>query len=249
MNTTSHPDRALTPELEAALANALAEPAVRVRRITAGGQSVWLKRDEKLGPIWRLRKGDAKTAFEADREALHLLGAKGMAVPPILTEGADHFVTPHMGRSLSVILRRQLREPAKRLEIFTAAGAALAKLHDAGYRHGRPSIRDMLWNGRAVTLIDFERFRTERCGPRDLAEDAMVFVHSLLAYGRGESPEMRAAIVAYRAAAPAKVWDTAKARARRLAVHAALLRPLARLSPRSRDLGALPMTVDYLRRA
>lgn len=240
---------ALTPELEAALAKALTEPPVRVRRVSAGKRAVWLKRDEKLGLIWRLRKGDAKAALEADREALRLLGAMGMPVPQILAEGADYFVTPHMGRPLSVIFTRQLLEPAKRLEVFASAGAALAKLHCAGFRHGRPSIRDMLWNGKSVTLIDFERFRKDRDGPDDLAEDTMVFVHSLLAYGRGESREMEAAIASYRRDAPAVVWESAKARARRLAIPAALLRPLARLRPRSRDFGALPQTVDYLRRA
>lgn len=239
----------LTPPLIRALEQALDGPSQRVRRIEAGGQMVWLKQGETLSLRWRLQKGDTRRAFANDLDALHRLGAAGLPVAPILAEGLDFFVTPDRGRALSYLLQRPAEVMAEaRQQMFAEAGRALAALHRAGFAHGRPSIRDMLWDGQQITLIDFERFSPRHNRVQDFATDLMILAHSILSYGRGPVPELEMALAAYRAADPGDVWATAQARARKLGWLGVLTRAVARLRPRSRDLNAVPLTLDRFAR-
>jgi tRNA A-37 threonylcarbamoyl transferase component Bud32 len=238
--------RPLSPAEHVAIAKALSEPATRLRRIESDGRVLWLKRSERLSWFWRLRKGGGAAALGADLHALRSLGAEGLPVPPVLDAGPDHFVTPDRGVPLHHLILSRGESEAARIAAFAAGGRALARLHGAGFRHGRPSIRDMLWDQKRVTLIDVERYREARNTPKGCAEDVLIAVHSTIAYGRGQGPELDAMVRAYRQGAPGPVWRLARQRARRLAPAAQLVGALAMLRPGSHELRAVPQSIGYL---
>lgn len=239
---------ALPGPLAAAVAAALAGPHRRVQAVRAGRTTVWLKRAERLSLRWRLQKGDSRRAFEADRAGLHALHRAGLPVPAVLAEGADFLVLADGGPTLSLLLADPAVPAPARRAAFAGGGRTLAALHRAGLCHGRPSIRDICWDGAQARLIDLERFRPQRGGARAQAGDLVVFLYSILSYARAEGPELDAAAAAYRAEAPADVWPAAQARIRRLRWLAPLARGLLRLRPASRELNAVPLVIDYLTR-
>ena len=120
------------------------------------GRRFWVKRAEDLSLRFRLLKGDARQSFEAERTALNFLAERGLPVVEIALDGSDYMVTPHVGRTL----RDLLLAPATGLEdvaaAFSEAGYALASLHNAGFAHGRPALRDICWDGEEVRFIDLE---------------------------------------------------------------------------------------------
>ncbi|MFN3937805.1 MAG: lipopolysaccharide kinase InaA family protein [Gemmobacter sp.] len=244
-STTTGP--ALSAAMRRALDAALETPPQRVRPVRAGGRMIWLKQAERLSLRWRIQKGDSVRAFEADRRALHILAAAGLPVAPIVAEGADYFATRDVGEPMSAMLRDETRAGADRIAAFAAAGAALAQLHSAGFAHGRPSIRDICWDGRQATLIDFERFSTRRNGHRRMATDALILFHSICTYGGGQVPELGAAAMAWKHGVPPDVVRRLRRQARILSVLMPMVRLGLALRPRSRELRAVPATLDFLR--
>jgi hypothetical protein len=231
--------------VEAAVATALAGPYARVMPLALpDGRRVWLKRAERLTGRMRLQKGSGMKGFAREWAGLHLLGRLGHAVAPVLAEGPDWFVTPDLGPTLRHLMWHPSGDGTP---IFAAAGTALARLHLASYRHGRPAIRDICWDGQSVHFIDLERFSDVKSDPRGLAIDLMIFVHSLLADGlnapAGTAQTLQnAAFAAYRAQAPG-IWAQA-------GVTAGWLRwlPLvARLKPHSREWQSMAPTLALFR--
>ncbi len=231
-----------------AIDQALVEPPLRIRWIGTPHGNFWLKRAEALSFYWRLRKGNSLAAFEADLRAMHLLGRAGMPVPPILAEGPDYFVTPDRGQSLAYLLHNGVFPEPDRITALIRAGEALAGLHLAGFCHGRPSVRDLLWDGAKITLIDFERFRTGRNRPVHMAMDLLILTQSVFVYSTTALPEAEALVEAYARAAPKQM---AKTRARlamiRWPVRLAAALPFRR--GLGKDLRAMTAALDLLARA
>lgn len=232
--------------LQAAIDAALAGPYQRVVGLDVqDGRKVWLKRAEQLSGRMRLQKGNGANGFAREQDGLQVLGRIGLPVPPVLAMGDGWFVTPDMGPTLRHLLWTDA-DTTKLIPIFAKAGTALAQLHLHSYRHGRPAIRDLCWDGKAVHFIDLERFSNVKSDPRGLALDLMIFVHSLMGDGLDAphtAPVLQgAAIAAYRALAPG-IW----AQARVTAGWLGWLPPLARLVNGSRDWQALAPTLARFR--
>lgn len=242
-----HADPDLPAALQQALAAALQAPPQRVQRVAAGGRAVWLKQAEQLSLRWRLQKGDTRRAFEADRDGLHTLEALGLPVAPVVAEGPDFFATEEVGTQIAHLLRNAEFAGPDRIAAAGAAGAALAALHRAGVAHGRPSIRDICWDGQAARFIDLERFRKGRASQGAMAMDVLILLHSMFAITRAPTPEIEAAFAGWLGGAPAGVWPVVQARAARFGWLGTLVRQMLRLRPRSRELGAVPLTLDFVR--
>jgi tRNA A-37 threonylcarbamoyl transferase component Bud32 len=232
------------PTVADAIAQALAEAPSRVRVLETEAGRLWLKRVEHLSLRWRLQKGSGRRSFEKDREGLHVLGDAGLPVAPILAEGPDFFVTPDLGVTLRAMMRDGA-EPEERAAAFAGAGRALAALHSKGYSHGRPAVRDLCWNGSEVRFIDMEKFSASHRSARYLAQDMLVFVHSVLAAG-GQAADLDPAISAYRADAGEDRWGRVVALARRWRWLAAPARALGWLRPGSRELAAVSAALLYV---
>lgn len=233
----------------AVVRQALEQTPQRVTPIDlSAGRRVWLKRVEQATGLMRLQKGDGLRAFVAERDALHLLHGAGVAVPEILTEGPDYFVLPDVGPNLAQIILDQTVAATDRLAAFRAAGAALAGLHRAEFAHGRPALRDMCWKDGQLRMIDLERFRNRKRGAALRGLDVVIFTHSWFArqIGTQVGPELEAALVAYRAAAPRGLWAAVGRWSRWLAPVASVANLLGRWRPLSRDWAAIAPTLAYL---
>lgn len=237
---------AVTPEskiLAPMVADALSRSDDRVQALQLpDGRRFWLKRIERLSGRMRLQKGDPAQAFEAEREGLEYLAAKGMPVPEVVLWGDDYFVLPDAGPTLVDVAARADGKAA-----FEAAGKALGLLHWAGLVHGRPAVRDICWDGEIARFIDLERFKPARRSGFWQAMDVLIFSHSVDVQWGDDPALVEAALRAYDANSP----DGAMARARRLAKGLFWLSTLAwlilQLKPKSRDIRAYSLTLTRLR--
>jgi tRNA A-37 threonylcarbamoyl transferase component Bud32 len=224
----------------------LAEAPSRVRSLTLpDGQRFWLKRIEALPLRMRLQKGDARAAFEAERTGLRVLGEVGLPVAPIALDGPDYMVLPDVGQTLNLVLRTASIE--ERSAAFRAAGLSLARLHGAGFVHGRPAIRDICWDGREARFIDLERFSVARRGPLYQAMDVVIFVQTVMTLTAGPVPELDAALAAYAGTAPPEVMPVVARVVRWLGWLGPVARAVLWMRPGSREFAAVSMTLARLR--
>lgn len=222
--------------------------AARISKIELDGRTYWVKRREKLGLRMRLQKGDAAAAFDRERAAYRQLERAGLPVPPIVAEDGDLFVVPDCGSNLARILRRQSGSLQERMAIFDKAARALAAFHGAGFSHGRPSLKDILWDGQTIRFIDFERFALDRKTTAHFAEDALIMVFNALSVSVRQCPEIDQIAESYLDAGDAEVWRLTKTRARRLRWMNWLSKPIQWRGPgKANEFKAIPLTLDYFR--
>lgn len=213
----------------------------RVQSFEMAGKRYWVKRAERLTLRMRLQKGNPRRAFVTERTALHELRARGAAVPPILAEGPDFFVLPDCGPTLTHLLRTNT-DLGERLRAFDAAARTLAAFHAKALSHGRPSIKDICWNGETVTFLDVERYAARRNNTPGHVQDLLIMVFSAFAETGGPSPETDRLIAAYRETDPGGIWAGAQALCRKLRWIGPLTWPVRRLR-NAPEFHAIPPTL------
>ena len=224
---------------------ALAQNPVRVQRVDHEGQVIWVKRPETLGLLLRLQKGNPTTAFEAERRALHEWSERGAPAPNILAEGPDFIALADTGRPLDQLLTDPTLLSADRAPIFDAAARALAQLHANHISHGRPSLKDICWNGHAITFLDLERYDAKRNTPKGHAMDVVMFVFNGLVVGCGMTPELDTAIKTYRAHDPGGIWDLARHWCHRMRWVDWVTKPIQMRRPgKAKEFKAIPVTLS-----
>jgi tRNA A-37 threonylcarbamoyl transferase component Bud32 len=224
----------------------LAEAPARIRSLTLpDGRRYWVKQIETLPLRMRLQKGNARTAFEAERTGLQVLAREGLPVAPIALDGPGYMVLSDVGRALNMVLREAPAD--ERVRAFQAAGLSLARLHGKGFVHGRPAIRDICWDGSEARFIDLERFSVARHGRLYQALDVVMFVQTVMTATCEWVPELDAALDVYVTAAPGDVMPMVA----RVVWWLGWLGPLARavlwLKPNAREFRAVPLTLARLR--
>lgn len=192
---------------------AVAEPPPRVQRVDRG----WIKRAEPAAknpwrPVvrvattlvpWPLLRSTATTgdgdSVLAEARRLRAWKDAGLPVPELLEVAPGHILTADAGQPLRSWLRAQT-DPVRRLEAGVLAARSLAQLHRLGYCHGRPFLKDIVYDGRRVAFIDLEE-TPEQVMPLVTAQvrDLMLFVMSCTAsLGESHPPEdLRAIADAY----------------------------------------------------
>ena len=193
--------------------------AGRVERTVVSGQAGWVKRVERVGLRLRLQKGDPRRLFEAERRAYLSLQDAQLPFPKVLAEGRDHFVLADAGPTLRSLLRAAGPEAPEVRTALIAAATALARLHGAGYSHGRPNLCDICWRDGQITFIDLENYNPRYNTPGGHVWDLLIFLFDLCA----ETGQLDAAVLAardaYREADTQGIWRMAVRRMR-------LMRPL-----------------------
>ena len=210
------------------------------------GQRIWLKRVETLSLRLRLLKGDAHKGLDRDRTGLQILGDAGLPVAPILHQGPGYIVTQDVGRPLDALLRDGSTDRSELEAAFAAAGTALAELHQRGFCHGRPALRDLCWDGSKIRLIDLECFSPRRTGAWFYSRDLLILLHNLLSIDRDAGDLADVMTRAYRGRGPERVFSCLRCRAMALVWLIPLIAPLRRLKPTSRELNAVPAALRYI---
>jgi tRNA A-37 threonylcarbamoyl transferase component Bud32 len=176
----------------------------RVQRVERG----WIKRAEpttknpwqptarfmtRLLP-WPLLRSTATTGDRqsviAEAERLRAWKSAGLPVPELLEATPDHILTADAGQPLRGWLRTEI-SPARRLAATQLAARSLGQLHASGYCHGRPFLKDIVYDERQVAFIDLEE-SPEKVMPLVTAQvrDLMLFMMSCTALlGDSHPPE------------------------------------------------------------
>lgn len=228
-----------------ALTDYAAQTTARISPAEVAGRVYWVKKPERLSGVRRLQKGDGQRAFEAERAAYHHLSKLGLPVPGIAAEGPDFFALPDCGLPTSRLLQEEMGSEADRLVAFEAVARGLWAFHGKGVSHGRPSLKDILWDGRRVFFIDFERFCQQRNNPRGHAEDLAMLVFNALAVAQKHRPEIDAMIATYRQLAPDTIWTEAQTRVRRWRWLNWATKPIQMRGPgKAKEFKAIPLTLQ-----
>jgi len=202
----------------------------RIRRIELDGTTYWVKHPEKLSMRWRIQKGDPALALERERNAYHALAGRDLPVAECVDEGPDYLVVRDAGTPLSLVLGG-VAPPEEQDRALRAGAVALHRLHGAEVAHGRPSLRDMMWDGERIAFIDFERFGATPRLRKAKAMDLLLFAFSCFDVAGGTRPEIDHALNDYRALDREGVWGDAVRLLRRYR----WLDPLVSYLPKLRD--------------
>ena len=192
-------------------------PGERVFSFLFGGRRIWVKRAEHVYHEAWLRfarlvlglgilqpgadpNGVRAVRFEAGR--LQRLARCGMPVPEVFAKGTDWVALFDCGKPLSNVVRDA--PEMEREAALAQAAEGLAALHAHGLHHGRPALKDMMWDGERTWLLDFEDgviiglLREKR-----LARDVLLFLQSIMKEAGKDGPALaRLAFDSYRRKAP-----------------------------------------------
>jgi heptose I phosphotransferase len=157
----------------------------RVSRVSVGGQTMYLKREERVTWATRWRNWWAGSGMRSTshREARLLARLERAALPgpDWVAHGVDGagraflLIAAAPGVALPDYL--QDASPAERRRVACALGTMLRHLHDAGFRHQDLYAKHVLVGEARFTLLDWQRGGKHACEPmRDL-----VTLHATLA--------------------------------------------------------------------
>lgn len=188
-------------------------PPRRLTRIEYQGEVYFAKMPEQHVSLrWRLQKGDPKVAFAREVSLLHEFAIRGAAVPRIVAQDAQCIILADHGMPL----QRHIYQGQADADLMQRTGKAMAKLHALGLAHGRPSLRDICWNGTELTFLDLEAGATVQASPYEQARDLFLLLHSVFLTDGASSSLAAPVLDAYRAQGDAVVWQATQARARGL---------------------------------
>lgn len=218
----------------------------RVESIHFGENTYWVKRPEKLSLIWRIRKGDPLKALAREVDGYRALNERGLAAPELVASDAHYFITRNGGTSLVALLHHPETSDEERVRALCAAATALQQLHAAGMAHGRPNLKDILWDGSKICFIDFELFGVIRNIRTAQVSDLLIFALSCFATARMEMADIDRALLCYKSSDQQGIWKAAMRWVYRGQVLDWLMAPLLRGKKRIRDLRALSALIQNM---
>ncbi len=245
MVTRRESDPKLMPPASLDSLRALAEAGgARIQRVDVAGHVYWIKRPEHLSLRMRLQKGDPKAAFEAEVAAHTAYADQGLPVAKVVAATDSYLITHDGGTSLKKLLRDG--DEAFPMAL-TGAAQALAALHSAGVNHGRPSLKDICWDGTRIAFLDLERAGREANAAHAQSTDLMILIFSTAVETGGDISAMQTARDAYLSVGAATVWKDAQSRARRYAPLGWLAWPVAKVLKGNREYAAVAPFFRFMR--
>ncbi|MBZ4021120.1 hypothetical protein CKO11_01410 [Rhodobacter sp. TJ_12] len=213
---------------------------VRIEKAAVNGVPGWRKWVEDSSLRQRLQKGNPRRLFEAERENYHQVARAGLPFARLIDEGRSYFVVADAGVTVRALARAGAAQSAEFRVALEAAARTLARLHKAGFSHGRPNLCDICWADNKITFIDLENFGPKHNSADGHARDVLIFFFDILAERGGVDDVVLAAAKAYRAEDYSGTWARAQARLRRLRPFAPALLWLTRPVAHKRDFRGIP---------
>ncbi|EMR12239.1 30S ribosomal protein S15 [Methylophaga lonarensis MPL] len=216
-----------TAELEQIILQAkLSEPQERTLKLSFQEQVVWLKQAEQprnlrwqqLGRVMAKLTGNkmfvsalglgGEQALEKEAARLRMLAEAGISVPIVLKQTRQWILLSNVGPAVHKWLRRPDSPAALKRTIVLKTAEAMAQLHQLGFWHGRPALRDMAYDGAQISFLDFEEDPAALMTPEQcMARDAFLFVHNLYRNLAISEPQLLDEVIAqYRSQCPQNVW-------------------------------------------
>lgn len=179
----------------------------RICRFDYEGRTYWVKQPEKLSGIWLLLKPNPKQAFRRELAILQKWAEKGAPVPHIVMYGEDFFVLEDAGVSISQWVDRKDCSEQQKSTILRDAAQALIHLHQQGLVHGRPAVRDIIWNQGKIVFLDFES-RSQSQNPQwQIVRDMLFFFNSLCREEDISNEQVEKAAEFYQAECNPQYWQ------------------------------------------
>ena len=127
--------------------------------------------------------------------------------PEIVYLDADCMVTRAAGENINHWMKESISEEEK-VGILFQVGQALGELHQAGMTHGRPALRDFLYEDGRVTLLDWENQPRAENKDKCMALDYLLLLLSLFRepYARKDYVEALEKGYADKAGAETREW-------------------------------------------
>lgn len=239
-------------------------PGSRTFSFVEGGEKYWVKRPEEgeangwhqvMYILSRVLNNNffrptvvtdptASLAYEAGR--LRQLREGGIRVPAIVLQTPNYLVLEDAGTPLSVLLGSSAMKPEEKKLLVSQLSNALAQLHNRGFFHSRPALRDIAYKEGEIYFMDFEENLEKALSTEEaIVRDGFLYAHTL--YRKLRSPELaETGLDAYHRALRADLWDNLTEEARRYRMTYHLLRPLYRFL--GKDGKAICDTLAYFRR-
>lgn len=122
-----------------------------------------------------------KDSLKAESDKLIQAKTLGLMVPDVKLITDEYLVTVSCGQVLTTLLSQE--NINSNLNLIHQAFLTLSQFHDKDMTHGRPMIKDMLFDGNNIFLIDFEEFPEQVMSiDKAKARDILLFLMSVGMY-------------------------------------------------------------------
>ncbi|ABR73761.1 hypothetical protein CBG46_03425 [Actinobacillus succinogenes] len=150
----------------------------RVYSFQFEGKSYWLKQPEHPKGIQRLLKPFSRAAFKREIQRIKLLIFQKAPIPPVKIINSRCLVMEDAGRTVRSWLESDITDEQKQ-RILDDCAKTLANLHARNIVHGRPLLKDILWQNGKASFIDFEVASRSRKLAQQKTRDALLFIYGV----------------------------------------------------------------------
>ncbi|MCK3658199.1 hypothetical protein A4G18_05620 [Pasteurellaceae bacterium Pebbles2] len=181
----------------------------RIFRFEFEGKFYWLKQPEHPKGSQRLLKLFSQKHFQQEAERLLVLQKGGAPIPQVYVANDKMLVLEDAGKSVSALLSSDALSSEQKQQILDDSAKALVDLHQKNFIHGRPLVKDILWQNGQVRFVDFEAVSHSKNLRWHKIRDSLLFVYGL---GRERSlsrEQIQNTIKTYRTFADPTQWQEA----------------------------------------
>lgn len=188
---------------------------------------------------------DPVASLEYEAKKLTLLKEHDISVPTLRLATKKYIVLEDAGRPLSSLLNDNEISLDTKMAICKQLGYELALMHNRGFYHSRPALRDITYQEGKIYFMDFEENLEETLSDEEaILRDGFIFVHAL--YRKLHSPELIAtALESYHRTLNPESWNRLVEDGRSYNVMFYLLRILKRHL--GKDALAIYHTLSYFK--
>lgn len=188
---------------------------------------------------------DPKSSLAYEAKRLRELSANGIRVPDVLLATEKYLVLEDTGRVLSEMLNDPSITLQEKEKIIMELSAELAAMHNKGYYHSRPALRDITYKEGHIYFMDFEENLEESLTIKEaIIRDGFLYVHTL--YRKLDHPEMiLLGLTSYQRALRADLWENLINEGKRYRITYTVLRIL--YPTLGKDAIAIFQTLTYFR--
>jgi tRNA A-37 threonylcarbamoyl transferase component Bud32 len=185
----------------------------------------------------------ASLAYEANKIAF--LHQNHIHVPELIMSNRHYLVLKDSGIPLSSLLNSDEIILDEKLDICKQLSISLADMHNRGFYHSRPALRDITYKEGKIYFMDFEENLEESLTTEEaILRDGLIFVHAL--YRKLHSPELIiTALESYHRSLRPDLWDRLMDEGRSYTITFYLLTKLRKFL--GKDGIAIYQTLHYFR--
>ncbi|MCG9696938.1 serine/threonine protein phosphatase [Shewanella sp. Isolate11] len=175
------------------------------------GQRYWLKQIEQPTGAMRWLKANPIKSLRLEIASLQTFQQTNAPVAKLIDFGDNYLVVSDVGHSLNQFLFTDSSADEKQASLIASA-VALAKLHQQGFSHGRPVLRDICWKEGHAFFIDFESHQLGTDIDKQQQRDLLVYIHSLFRYLGPQLDIIDPVIEAYRLHGGESIWQASQSK-------------------------------------